>query len=147
MIIQFNDVNDDTWNDCGGDELDEIECSAILARHATGRLAITEEGELDILPVRYVLDGKWIVVLVPSGLRVDKINLGHLALEVDEVDSDGERSVIVRGSASVITDGLDEASVRERRITLDQFGCTPNMRLIRIVPRIVQGARSVLGAV
>jgi uncharacterized protein len=134
-------INNRAWNECEGHELDEIECWAILGRHTTARLAITQEEELDILPVRYVLDGRWIVVPIPPRLELDTISLGQLAFEVNEEVGDGQCSVVVRGSAFDITGGLDEASLRERRIGLASLGYKPDTRLIRIVPRIVRGRR------
>jgi len=119
------------------EELDEIECSAILERHSTGRLAILEDGELDIFPVEYALDGKWIIFRVPSRLNLDRVNLNQLALEVDEIAEDGECSVVARGSAFEITRGLDGASIRERRLAVALTN--ENSRLVRIVPQVLKG--------
>lgn len=121
------------------EELDEIECTAILARHSTAHLALFGGDQLELFPVQYAVDGKWLVFRLPPVLDHDRANFGQLVLEVDEADGDGERFVVVHGSASEITDGLDEASVRERRIAPGPPTDEHTTRWLRIVPRDVTG--------
>lgn len=121
--------------------LDEIECSAILARHALGRLALVEGAQLNIFLVHYKLDGRWVVFSVPAGLDLDRASLDRLALEVDEIDSDGERAVVVHGTGCEIIEGLDEASVRERLAARRPHEAS-GARWVRIVPRDVSGRQT-----
>ncbi|MGA8295779.1 MAG: pyridoxamine 5'-phosphate oxidase family protein [Acidimicrobiales bacterium] len=119
--------------------IDELECTAILARHDTGRLAIVERDELDIFPVRYVVDGHWAIVTVPPEIDLSHASLERLALEVDEIDGDGERTIVVHGSGRDITASLDETSIRERSIAHEHESTRGKARAIRIVPRVISG--------
>jgi hypothetical protein len=114
--------------------IDELECTAILARHDVGRLAVFGPDELDIFPVHYVIDGHWAIVSVPPEVDLAHANLERIALEVDEIDLDGEKTIVIHGCGRDITASLDETSVRERAI------CgRDGSRAIRIIPRLITG--------
>lgn len=119
--------------------IDELECTAILARHDVGRLAIVEGDELDIFPVRYVVDGHWAIVSIPPEIDLSHASLERLALEVDEIDGDGERTIVIHGSGRDITASLDETSVRERTVAQRHEGALGAARAIRIIPREITG--------
>ncbi len=116
--------------------IDELECTAILARHDIGRLAIVGRDELDIFPVRYVVDGRWAIVTVPPEIELSRGSLERIALEVDEIDGDGERTIVIHGSGRDISASLDETSIRERTIA---SGEAQAARAIRIIPRLITG--------
>lgn len=119
--------------------IDELECTAILARHDVGRLAIVEGDELDIFPVRYVVDGHWAIVSIPPEIDLSHASLERLALEVDEIDGDGERTIVIHGSGRDITASLDETSVRERTVAQRHEGRLGATHAIRIIPREITG--------
>ncbi len=119
--------------------IDELECTAILARHDVGRLAIVEGDELDIFPVRYAVDGHWAIVSVPPETDLSHASLERIALEVDEIDGDGERTIVIHGSGRDITDSLDETSIRERTIANGGEGSVRTTRALRIIPRLITG--------
>jgi nitroimidazol reductase NimA-like FMN-containing flavoprotein (pyridoxamine 5'-phosphate oxidase superfamily) len=119
--------------------IDELECTAILARHDVGRLAIVEGNELDIFPVRYVVDGHWAIVSVPPEVDLSQASLDRLALEVDEIDGDGERTIVIHGSGRNITASLDETSVRERTSVESTEEAASGAHAVRIIPRLISG--------
>lgn len=119
--------------------IDELECTAILARHDVGRLAIVEDDEIDIFPVRYTVDGHWAIVSVPPEIELSHASLEHIALEVDEIDGDGERTIVIHGCGRDITASLDQTSVRERTIAQEREGLVHATHAIRIIPRQITG--------
>jgi hypothetical protein len=119
--------------------IDELECTAILARHDVGRLAIVGDDELDIFPVHYVVDGHWAIVSVPPEIDLSHVSMERVALEVDEVDGDGERTIVIHGLGRDITASLDETSIRERTIAQVQQATAGKARSIRIIPRQITG--------
>jgi uncharacterized protein len=82
-------------------ELDQRDINSVLARNLVGRLAWLRDGEIDVLPIRYVYAdgsiygrtsaGGKLLAMDPQGTAV--------AFEVDEVQSTQRwRSVLVHGT-------------------------------------------------
>jgi hypothetical protein len=86
------------------------EIEALVTRHHVGRLAYSFHDDVDIAPVHYVYADRVLYVRTAPGHEIT--TLAHhrwVAFEVDEVDEvDGRfdwRSVVVRGSVSLVTPG------------------------------------------
>ncbi|MDA8290070.1 MAG: pyridoxamine 5'-phosphate oxidase family protein [Actinomycetota bacterium] len=125
------------------EELSRDECLAILVSHRFGRLAVVEDGQPDVFPVNYALDGDRVVFVTRPGTKLEHASLDRVAFEVDEFASEGDSaaSVVVKGTAFEITGALDEASVRERALVVPTWVVPDEVHWVRIVPREVTGRR------
>ncbi|HVC26265.1 MAG TPA: pyridoxamine 5'-phosphate oxidase family protein [Acidimicrobiales bacterium] len=125
------------------EELSRDECMAVLGYHRFGRLAVVEEGQPDIFPVNYALDGDRIVFITRPGTKLEHASLDRVAFEVDEFGPEGQTatSIVVKGTAFEITGALDEASERERALVVPTWVHPDEVHWVRIVPREVTGRR------
>jgi uncharacterized protein len=85
-------------------ELDQRDINAVLARNLVGRLAWVRDGQIDILPIRYVYaDGSIFGRTTAGGKLLAMDPYGTpVAFEVDEVQSTRQwRSVLVHGTFMV----------------------------------------------
>jgi len=90
----------DAANDALVSALDEEECWALLSRWELGRLALTVQGEPDIFPVNYVVDGGRVFFRTAPGSKLSELAVNpHVAFEVDEYDGTYAASVVVKGVA------------------------------------------------
>ncbi|MEM9134783.1 MAG: pyridoxamine 5'-phosphate oxidase family protein [Actinomycetota bacterium] len=83
------------------------ECWELLRPGGVGRLAVTINGDPDIFPVNYVVDGSRLVIRTAAGLKLAAAVLGRsVAFEVDhpEPESRTAWSVVLRGPAREIDD-------------------------------------------
>jgi len=122
------------------EQLTRDECLAVLSRNDLGRLAVAlADGQPDIFPVNYVLDGDRVVFRSLAGTKLDHAALDRVAFEVDDRNSAGAVSVVVKGVAREITTALDPESERQRQLELE----TPlsGDHWVRIVPSSVTGRR------
>ena len=129
-------------NDRGIETLGRDECLALLRRANVGRLAVVvDEGQPDIFPVNYVLDGDRIVFRSLEGTKLTHASLDRVAFEADEVVEGSETawSVVVKGVAREITNALDPESERERALLVATP--MPGAHVVRIVPHDITGRR------
>ena len=95
--------------------LTAAECRALIRRNAVGRLAFLNHKEVDIEPIHYVFDGRWLFGRTSEGSKLHA--LGHfpyVAFEVDEVRGLFDwRSVVAHGTYYVARD--DTTSEADRR--------------------------------
>jgi nitroimidazol reductase NimA-like FMN-containing flavoprotein (pyridoxamine 5'-phosphate oxidase superfamily) len=90
----------DATNDAGVFALNEEECWNLLARRELGRLAVAVQGEPDIFPVNYVVDGPRVLFRTAPGSKLAELSVNpHVAFEVDEYDDTFAASVVVKGVA------------------------------------------------
>lgn len=129
------------------DDLTHEQCLALLGRNSFGRLAVVEEGQPDVFPVNYSLDGERIIFCSGAGTKLDHASLDRVAFEVDEIDLAHQHacSVVVRGTAREFTDAIDEASERERTLAPPTWFPALDTHWIRIVPRSISGRQIVRG--
>ncbi len=121
-------------------ELTHDECLELLARNDVGRLAVTlEDGQPDVFPVNYRLDGDRIVFRSLSGTKLSHAALNKVAFEVDERSEAAAMSVVVKGVGREITDALDPASERQRHLELGTL--LRGDHWVRIVPAAITGRR------
>ncbi len=127
-------------------ELTHAECLEHLRLGGVGRLACASDGQPEIFPVDFVLDGDRVVIRTDAGTKLAHATLDRVAFEVDgrSLDDRGWWSVVVKGTAREITTALDDASVRERLLPLAPAGASPGDHWIRIVPREITG-RLIIG--
>ena len=87
-------------------------CLERLASVPVGRVGIFVAGEVEILPVNHVLDGRCVAFRTGVGSKLSGASIGYpVTFEVDDYDARGETgwSVIVHGQAEVVEDDAEVA--------------------------------------
>ncbi|MET8449719.1 pyridoxamine 5'-phosphate oxidase family protein [Streptomyces sp. NPDC005209] len=102
-------------------ELEPPECRALLATHGVGRLAVSTESGLVIVPVNYSVIESSVVFRTALGATPALAAGARVAFEVDRIDDAFSRgwSVLVRGDARAVTDA------DEQRLLASQAHSTP----------------------
>lgn len=117
-------------------------CDELLQRTAVGRVGFMVDGEVDILPVSYVMEGRAPAFRTAEGEKLDAALRGApVSFQIDGWD-DAYRSgwsVLVKGTADAVTD----ADTLDR---LDAVGLVPwaagdRDRWVRIQPHEITGRR------
>jgi len=121
--------------------LSEDECWQLLREHGVGRLAFCLEGRPHLLPITHGVDDGAVVFRTGPG---SKLGAAAQAAEVVyEIDGFDERrggwSVVVRGSADVVTDP-DELE-RLYGLGLKPWAVDGQVDWVRITPSEVTGRR------
>ena len=128
----------DVTNDAVVAALSEEECWALLSRSELGRLALTVQGEPDIFPVNYVVDGGRLFFRTAPGSKLSELAVNpHVAFEVDEHDETYAASVVVKGIAErlELQHEIDDADA----LALTPWIPTLKYRWVRIVPVSITG--------
>ena len=74
--------------------LSEDECWSLLARGSMGRLAVAVQGQPEIFPINYVIDGPRILFRTAPGSKLAELSVNpRVAFEVDEYDDQSAASV------------------------------------------------------
>jgi len=123
-------------------ELTNGECFELLAGQGLGRLAFVDALGPIVLPVNFVLDAHMVVIRTDEGTKLDIASHGgRVAFEVDQIDAvtGSAWSVLIRGEAIEVTDGLELA----RLSTLPLHPLAPGQKThyVRILPALVTGRR------
>jgi len=123
----------------GMEVLSPTECDELLASVPVGRVAFLDDGDPVILPVNFLWRGGVIIFRTSVGSKLDAaIRHRPVAFEVDDWDSKSGWSVLVRGVAHEVLDGIDE---------LDSLGLEPwaaeRDRWVEIRPAEITGRRIV----
>lgn len=83
------------------------ECLELIATSGVGRIAFFADGEIEVLPVNYTVDGPAIAFRTSAGSKLDAaVEREVVSFEVDAYD-EVERtgwSVLVKGRAKVVSD-------------------------------------------
>jgi uncharacterized protein len=127
----------------GVEVLDKSECLALLAEQPIGRLGFVEDGEVTILPVRYVMHEGNVVFRSAVGAKLDAaVHWRAAAFEVDGWDQ-AQRSgwsVLVHGTVNEVTDPQREAKLNELGLELWVQGPRPT-HWLEIRPHEITGRR------
>jgi uncharacterized protein len=90
----------------GGTEIvSEQDCWEMLANQSIGRVALLVDGQVEIFPVNYGLDGDGIIFRTNAGRKMAGVASGEVTFEVDAIDPKARCgwSVVVHGTARDIT--------------------------------------------
>lgn len=95
--------------------LTAAECRTLLRRNTVGRLAFLNHNEVDIEPIHYVFDGKWLFGRTSAGTKLHALSHSpYVAFEIDEVHGVFDwSSVVVHGTYYILRD--DATSPSDRR--------------------------------
>lgn len=124
--------------------IEEDSCWGYLAAREVGRLATTLDNQPEIFPINYCLDGESVVFRSAPGSKLEEITGNHLvAFEVDDWDNNGGWSVIVKGTAELITDEAELA--RADKMPLRPWIPTAKKTFVRIIGEQISGRRFEFG--
>jgi nitroimidazol reductase NimA-like FMN-containing flavoprotein (pyridoxamine 5'-phosphate oxidase superfamily) len=121
-------------------ELVEAECWQLLRWARVGRLAVCVDGQPDIFPVNFIVDGRAILFRTTQGTKSVSIALNRdVAFEADGWTDEELWSVVVRGGADELAN--KNAIARAEGLPLRSWTPVPKDTYIRISPRMVSGRR------
>lgn len=125
------------------EEIREAECLEILGRHSLGRIAIVVEGQPQIFPVNYAMNGRTIAIRTASGSKLSHAPGSRVAFEIDEYDSSAGVgwSVMVHGVAVDATDAFDDVSWAARGVAPRPLAPGAKPYRIAIEPSKITGRR------
>ncbi|MEL4503970.1 pyridoxamine 5'-phosphate oxidase family protein [Luteococcus sp. H138] len=119
-------------------EIQEDTCWGYLASQEVGRLATAKDGQPEIFPVNYHVDGQSIVFRTASGSKLKELTENaHVAFEVDGWTVDGGWSILIKGDAAEITDE-DELAMADK-MPLRPWVPTIKRHYVRVTPSQLSG--------
>ena len=123
--------------------LGRLQCLNMLALAEVGRVGFVVDGQPEILPVNYALDGDTVLFRTEASSALNNISMQNVAFEVDSIDNSTQSgwSVLVRGRAESIADSIDATSERIRRLTLRTWAPGERERWFTIRPISITGRR------
>ena len=118
-------------------ELSQEECWQMLREEELGRLAFRMVDEVHIAPVNFAVDHDTLLFRTAGGEKLLAVAMGsEVAFEVDRWTEDTARSVVVRGSARILS---EEEEHRADNLPLRPWVGTPKYNVVEITPRVVTG--------
>ena len=125
-------------------ELDDEHSWKLLEATRHGRLVVSVAGEPDIFPVNYLASDRKIYLRTAPGNKLAQLTINSsVLLETDGVLSDEAWSVVLRGTARVLTNSTELAAVEE--LGLKSWVPTLKDFYVEIVPTSVSGRHFDLG--
>ncbi|HJV98839.1 MAG TPA: pyridoxamine 5'-phosphate oxidase family protein [Arthrobacter sp.] len=125
-------------------ELDEEQSWKLLDATKHGRLVVSVAGEPDIFPVNYLASDRKVYLRTAPGNKLAQLTINsRVLLETDGVLSDEAWSVVLRGTARVLTNSSELAAVEE--LGLKTWVPTLKDFYVEIVPTSVSGRHFELG--
>jgi nitroimidazol reductase NimA-like FMN-containing flavoprotein (pyridoxamine 5'-phosphate oxidase superfamily) len=124
--------------------LNEDESWDLLSSVSLGRLVTTINGQAEIFPVNFVVQKRTVLFRTAEGTKLfGTVMNDQVVFEVDDHDVAGGWSVIMRGTAHVLSTSaeIEEAD----RAQLLPWVATVKLRYVRITPTQISGRRFVFG--
>ena len=124
--------------------LNENESWDLLSSVSLGRLVTTINGQAEIFPVNFVVQKRTVLFRTAEGTKLfGTVMNDQVVFEVDDHDVAGGWSVIMRGTAHVLSTSaeIEEAD----RAQLLPWVATVKLRYVRITPTQISGRRFVFG--
>ena len=125
--------------------LDEGACWTALSTADIGRLALLNNGDIDLFPVNFTVRDRTIYFRSTSGTKMVELTENpRVTFEADGVDTDGAHwSVVVKGSAARLTfdDEIEASGVRSLRSLVP----ADTWNYVRITPDVITGRRFAAG--
>jgi nitroimidazol reductase NimA-like FMN-containing flavoprotein (pyridoxamine 5'-phosphate oxidase superfamily) len=124
------------------EDLSTSTCWALLRDVPIGRIALPGDGDVEVFPVNFVVDGGTIVLRTAAGTKLSLIAAGSRAtFEVDEVDVVEQTawSVVLKGMVQVVIGHDAVIETFEMEVQTWQAGQKPTY--VRLVPDSVSGRR------
>jgi nitroimidazol reductase NimA-like FMN-containing flavoprotein (pyridoxamine 5'-phosphate oxidase superfamily) len=125
-------------------ELNEEQSWKLLEATKHGRLVVAVAGEPDIFPVNYLTSDRKVYLRTAPGNKLAQLTINSRVLfETDGVLSDEAWSVVLQGTARVLTNSSELAAVEE--LGLKSWVPTLKDFYVEIVPTAVSGRHFQLG--
>ena len=119
-------------------ELDDEQSWKLLEATRHGRLVVSVAGEPDIFPVNYLASGRKIYLRTAPGNKLAQLTINSkVLLETDGILSDEAWSVVLRGTARVLSNSAELAAVEE--LGLKTWVPTLKDFYVEVVPTSVSG--------
>ncbi len=83
------------------------ECLELMAHTGVGRVAFLADGEIEVLPVNYTVEGARVAFRTANGSKLEAaVEQAVVAFEVDAYDPSARTgwSVVIKGRADVVSD-------------------------------------------
>jgi nitroimidazol reductase NimA-like FMN-containing flavoprotein (pyridoxamine 5'-phosphate oxidase superfamily) len=120
--------------------LDEDRCRALLAEAIVGRVAVLVSGVPHVVPVNYALLDGDVVFRSGTGTKLHAaIESQPVSFEVDRIDEETRTgwSVLVSGSAALVTDGEDRRQIDA--LELEPWAPGVRDELVRVRTELLSG--------
>lgn len=125
-------------------ELDDEQSWKLLDATKHGRLVVSVAGEPDIFPVNYLTSDRKIYLRTAPGNKLAQLTINsRILFETDGILSDEAWSVVLRGTARVLTNSAELAAVED--LGLKTWVPTLKDFYVEIVPTSVSGRHFQLG--
>jgi nitroimidazol reductase NimA-like FMN-containing flavoprotein (pyridoxamine 5'-phosphate oxidase superfamily) len=125
-------------------ELNDEQSWKLLEATRHGRLVVSVAGEPDIFPVNYLASGRKIYLRTAPGNKLAQLTINSsVLLETDGILSDEAWSVVLRGTARVLSNSAELAAVEE--LGLKTWVPTLKDFYVEVVPTSVSGRHFELG--
>jgi hypothetical protein len=141
---KLNTVEDDAASrpgvdTTGAEVISASECLRLLAAERVGRLGVVLEGQPEIFPVNYTLDGDGILFRTADGSKLEGALHGPVVFEVDHLQPESRSawSVVVHGRAERYT----RFDTPARRQDDSSWLPTDKPHLVRLTPSRITGRR------
>ena len=124
-------------NDSAGRELATEACWDFLATQELGRLAFRLLDDVHIVPVNYAVEARTLLFRTAPGNKLFGVEMGgSVAFEVDEIDGETARSVVVRGRARRLE---EPEEYRADNVPLHVWVDSPKYFVVELQPEEVTG--------
>jgi nitroimidazol reductase NimA-like FMN-containing flavoprotein (pyridoxamine 5'-phosphate oxidase superfamily) len=125
-------------------ELDDEQSWKLLEGTRHGRLVVSVAGDPDIFPVNYLTSGRKIYLRTAPGNKLAQLTINSTVLfETDGILSDEAWSVVLRGTARVLSNSAEITAVEE--LGLKSWVPTLKDFYVEIEPTSVTGRHFQLG--
>lgn len=120
--------------------LREAECWALLRRAGKGIVATAADSKADVFPVNYLIDGETLLFRSAPGTKLDQIAIApDVAFVIEGHGSDGYWSVVLRGTAEVLSDQVE--IIGSGALELASWAPGEKRNFVRITPQAISGRR------
>ncbi len=119
------------------------ECLLLLGSHDLGRIAFAVDGQPEVFPVNYAMEGRVVVFRTGPGTKLDFVPKTRLAFEVDEWDPKLGIgwSVVVKGLAEEVTRNLGRTAEHIREAPVHPVAPGERWHWLAIQPVEISGRR------
>ncbi|MCT1367956.1 pyridoxamine 5'-phosphate oxidase family protein [uncultured Kocuria sp.] len=124
--------------------LNDDECWEFLNHARFARLATADDHDVDITPLNIAVSDRRIYFKTAAGHKLTSMLLNpSVAVETDRVEGGIAQSVVVRGTAKLLTDSSEIARIEDLGIT--PWLHTEKLEYVEITPTRITGRRFRLG--
>jgi uncharacterized protein len=125
------------------ERLSPDECFLLLKSRDLGRIAFSVEGQPEVFPINYAMEGHIVVFRTAAGTKLDHVPKARLAFEVDDWDPKLGMgwSVVIKGLAEDITQNLGRTAEHIRKAPVHPVAPGERWHWLAIRPSEVSGRR------